>query len=107
MRPIDCYRGSNPPCHEFDPFFNPEYQKALKELDSAEEALRAYGVPQELIEAYDTAQNKLTCTELDLMWCFAFQKGIQFQQNLMVETRYCDVSVLSNMPTYKKKKREE
>ena len=33
MRTIDLYRGIKPPCHEFDPYANPEYQDALMEND--------------------------------------------------------------------------
>lgn len=93
MRPIDFYRGKNPPCHQFDPFFNPEYQKALAEVGKAEKILRDYGVPTEMIEQYDTAQNHLTATELDLMWCFAFAAGMEFQRNLTTDIAHCDVSV--------------
>lgn len=107
MRPIDLYRGTNPPCHQFDPYFNPEYQQALGQVDKAEKLLIDYGVPAELLEQYESAQNQLNSTELDLMWCFAFQKGMQFQQNLWVDTRHCDVSVIPNMPTYKKKSSNE
>lgn len=93
MRPIDFYRGTNPPCHQFDPYFNPEYQKALGAVDEAEKLLIEHGVPAEIIEQYESAQNNLTSTELDLMWCFAFAAGMDFQRNLTTDTIHCDVSV--------------
>ena len=85
MRTIDLYRGDKPPCHEFDPYPNPAYQVALQEASAALDELAKYDVPQELIMRIDTSHNRLTATELDLMWCFAFEKGMAFQRNLGLE----------------------
>lgn len=93
MRTIDLYRGIKPPCHEFDPYANPEYQDALREASAVLEELAKYNVPQELILKIDSTQNRLTATEVDLMWCFAFEKGMAFQKNLGRETKDFDVSV--------------
>lgn len=93
MRTIDLYRGVKPPCHEFDPYPNPAYQAALQEASAALDELAKYNVPQELIMRIDTSHNRLTATELDLMWCFAFEKGMAFQKNLGLETKDYDVSV--------------
>ena len=93
MRPIDVYRGENAPFHQFDPFFNPEYQKAFRQVCEAEEQMRQFGVPYELLEQYDSAQNNQTAIELELMWCFAFAAGMEFQRNLTTDVEYCDVSV--------------
>ena len=93
MRTIDLYRGVKPSCHEFDPYPNPAYQEALLEASAALDELAKYNVPQELIMRIDTSHNRLTATQLDLMWCFAFEKGMVFQKNLGRETKDFDVSV--------------
>lgn len=93
MRTIDLYRGVKPPCHEFDPYPNSAYQEAFQEASAALDELEKYDVPKELIMKIDTAHNRLTATELDLMWCFAFEKGMAFQRNLELETKDFDVSV--------------
>ena len=93
MRTIDLYRGQKPPCHEFDPYPNPEYQAAFAEASAALDELEKYNVPQELIQKIDSTHNRLTATELDLMWCFAFEKGMAFQKNLGAAVKDLDVSV--------------
>lgn len=93
MRTIDIYRGIKPPCQEFDPYPNPAYQAALHEASLILNELAKYNVPQELIFKIDEAHNKLTATEVDLMWCFAFEKGMAFQRNLTLETKDFDIAV--------------
>lgn len=59
MRTIDLYRGIKPPCHEFDPYANPEYQDALREASAVLEELAKYNVPQELILKIDSTKTGL------------------------------------------------
>lgn len=93
LRTIDLYRGIKPPCHEFDSYSNPKYQAALEAASAAMEKLKEYNVPQDLILEIDDAHSHLTATELDLMWCFAFEKGMAFQRNLGREPKDYDISV--------------
>ena len=93
MRTIDLYRGQQPPCHEFDPYPNPEYQATFAEATAAMEELAKYNVPEELIQKIDSVHSKLSSIELDLMWCFAFEKGMAFQKNLGATVKDFDISV--------------
>lgn len=92
LRTIDLYRGIKPPCHEFDSYSNPEYQTALEKASALLEKLKEYNVPQDLILEIEDAHSNLTATELDLMWCFAFEKGMAFQRNLGREPKDYDIS---------------
>ena len=42
---------------------------------------------------HDSLNNELSAIELELMWCFAFKKGIEFQKNLEQKTSEIDLSV--------------
>lgn len=92
MRSIDLYRGIKPPCHRFDPFFNPEYQRAFQEAAAAIKELEKYDIPHELIDRIDKTHNALTATEVDLMRCFAFAEGIEFQKSLCTDIKHYDVT---------------
>ncbi len=94
MRPIDIYRGADGLCTQFNPRFNPEYETALQEERKARKQLEVYDIPKEVIEKLEEAHDNRTSTEVELMGCFAFQQGMEFQRNLGTDPRHCDISIL-------------
>lgn len=82
MRIIDIYRGSPAPANQFNIFSHPEYQKASKELSLLWKELEQHQIPPALLNKIEAAQNRLSAVELDLMWCFAFSHGVEFQCEL-------------------------
>ena len=91
MRPIDLYRGIEPPSQRFSTFFNPACREARKNLAEAWEKLKKYGIPHDLLDEIDTRQNELTVVELELMWCFAFKEGMEFQDHLGRGVEHMDI----------------
>lgn len=93
MRPVDLYRGVKPPSQRFDPCSNPEYQAVYEEASAMWDELEQRGIPKDLILKWEGAQNKLTATEVELMWCFAFNEGMEFQRTIGADTKNCDLSL--------------
>lgn len=93
LKVIDIYRGVNPPSHRFDSYDNPAYRKALEAVNAALEKLAPYNIPKEILNEIDRTQNFLTQTELELMWCFAFQEGMDFQKTLGGDVKNYDLSI--------------
>ena len=92
MRVIDLYRGIKPPCDEYNPAYHPEYQAALDDAIAALNELDKYNVPKEVSERIDVTNNRLAAVQVDLMWCFAFEKGMAFQKNLTSDLKDMDLS---------------
>ena len=87
MRPIDIFRGMNPPCHRFNPYMNLEYQTAFCATNIAIRELAKFDVTEEIVNRSDTIHNALSTIEMDLMWCLAFAERIVFQKSFGVSTK--------------------
>lgn len=93
MRPIDIYRANRSPASRFDSFSNPEYKAAYEEVCALWNELEKYDVPKDFANKLEESHSRLNAIEVELMWCFAFNEGIEFQRTIGTPTKDCDLSL--------------
>ena len=93
MRIFDLYRIINLPDQRFNAFHHPKFQKALQKLDAVEERMKQAGLENPLLEEWEDAKTELACVELELMFCFAFAEGMEFQRSLNTNVNEIDISI--------------
>lgn len=77
------YRGKCIPTTEHGGNLSSEYSKALQNYKDIIARIRSYGVPEEVLQALDKAENELMALEEERMFCFAIRYGAKLQRNLL------------------------
>lgn len=81
------YRGRCIPASELGSNTSTEYDMALKHLKDIVDKLRQYGVPDDLLEDLDRAENALMALEEERMFRFAMTYGAKLQRALIGEEK--------------------
>ena len=77
------FRGKCIPASELGGNTSQEYNEALERHKEIVEKMRSCGVPDELIQALDKAENELLALEEERIFCFAMKYGAKIQRSLL------------------------
>lgn len=81
------YCGRCIPASELGNNTSPEYDVALRHLGDIVDKLRQYGVPDDLLEDLDRAENALMALEEERMFRFAIIYGAKLQRAMIGEEK--------------------